>query len=75
MAKNASKAVEAENPTVMCVVLEKFKDKTIGETRRKGDVIMVTEARFSELTAKKQWVKKIEQPNQEVDKAEPDPAE
>ena len=63
MTKKTNKTVEqfVEVPTVMCVVLEKFKDKTIGDVRRKGDVIMVTEERFAELTQSKKWVAKVEQ--------------
>ena len=69
MAKKNKAAEQAvEIPSVMCVVLERFKDKTIGEARRKGDVIMVTEERFAELTAGKQWVAKVEEPAE--DKAE-----
>ena len=61
--KKAEAARAAEEPAVQCVVLEKFRDRETQAVRHRGDMLMLTEERFAELTAGRQWVAKVEPPS------------
>lgn len=60
--KQSEESAAGDAPAVVCVVLEKFKDKETGDVRRRGDVVMVSEARFAELAAGGRWVREIGRP-------------